>query len=111
MTLATHHNPVFHMLGIFVMALVLLNIISATAAYAQPAPVDAHFASLRVGDTEAAVIHVMQASPKEVHRSSIAGVEKSRFVFESGRTRHMVTFIAGRLVAKSVETNPAVIRV
>ena len=91
-------------IGQFVLGVALLG---AGAAGAQPAPMDERFASLRVGDTEAAVIHVMQTEPKEVHRSSVVGIQKSKFVFESGRTRHEVTFIAGRLVAKSVETKPA----
>jgi hypothetical protein len=77
------------------------------AVQAQPVPMDSRFASLRTGDSEAAVAHVMQSEPKEVHRSSVLGLEKSILVFETGRTRHQVTFVGGRLVAKSVQTKPS----
>jgi hypothetical protein len=84
-----------------------LMAIAPTTALAQPAAVDTRFASLRVGDSEATVLHIMQSEPKEVQRSSLLGVEHSVLVFESGRTRHQFTFVAARLVAKSVATKPA----
>ena len=93
-------------LGTWLLHIALLAC-SPTPALAQPAPPDAHFASLRLGDTEAAVIHVMQVDAKEVHRSSVLGVEHTVLIFEIGQSRHRITFFGGRLVAKSVETRPA----
>lgn len=83
-----------------------LTLVATDPALAQPAPHDAHFASLRMGDTEAAVIQVMQNQPKEIRRDSLLGVERSVLVFEFGRARHQITFVGGRLVSKSVETKP-----
>ena len=93
-------------LGTWLLHIALLAC-SPTPALSQPAPPDAHFASLRLGDTEAAVIHVMQVDVKEVHRSSVLGVEHTVLIFEIGQSRHRITFFGGRLVAKSVETRPA----
>ena len=76
----------------------------AAAASAADTPLDLRFAALGLGDTDAHVRRVMQAEPKEIRRSTVAGIEKTVLVFEIDRNRYDITLVAGRLVAKAVET-------
>ena len=76
----------------------------AAAANAADTTFDLRFAALSLGDSDADVRRVMQAEPKETRRSTVAGIEKTVLVFEIDRNRYDITLIAGRLVAKAVET-------
>ena len=83
-------------------------LMAAAAASAADTPLDLRFAALSLGDTDAHVRRVMQAEPKEIRRSTVAGIEKTVLVFEIDRNRYDVTLVAGRLVAKAVETKASV---
>ena len=76
----------------------------AAAASAADTSLDLRFAALGLGDTDEVVRRVMQTEPKETRRSTVAGIEKTVLVFEIDRNRYDITLIAGRLVAKAVET-------
>ena len=78
-----------------------------TAAHAADKSLDLRFAALSMGDSPDDVRRVMQADPKETRRTSVAGIEKTVLVFEIEGQRYGITLIAGRLVAKTVESRPS----
>ena len=78
-----------------------------TAAHAADKSLDLRFAALSMGDSPDDVRRVMQADPKETRRTSVAGIEKTVLVFEIDGQRYGITLIAGRLVAKTVESRPS----
>lgn len=88
--------------------LVLLAWVAAiAAAQAADKSLDLRFAALSMGDSPDDVRRVMQADPKETRRTSVAGIEKTVLVFEIEGQRYGITLIAGRLVAKTVESRPS----
>ena len=78
-----------------------------TAAQAADKSLDLRFAALSMGDSPDDVRRVMQADPKETRRTSVAGIEKTVLVFVIEGQRYGITLIAGRLVAKTVESRPS----
>lgn len=86
---------------------VLIALFGAAPAMAQPAPQDARYIALQVGITESAVIQIMQTQPTEVRRSSWAGIERTKFVFDLQGQRYTISFFAARLVTKTVEAAPS----
>lgn len=88
--------------------LALLACVAAvSAAQAADKSLDLRFAALSMGDTHDDIRRVMQADPKETRRTSVAGIEKTVLVFEIEGQRYGITLIAGRLVAKTVESRPS----
>lgn len=88
------------------LALVALEV-AASAACAADKGLDLRFAALSMGDSPEEIRRVMQADPKETRRTSVAGIEKTALVYEVDGQRYDITLIAGRLVAKSVESKPS----
>lgn len=88
--------------------LALLACVAAiTAAHATDKNHDLRFAALSLGDSNDDVHRATQADPKENRRTSVAGIEKTVLVFEIDGQRYGITLIAGRLVAKTVESRPS----
>lgn len=86
---------------------VAITAAAITAAHAADKSLDLRFAALSMGDSNDDVRQVMQADPKETRRTSVAGIEKTVLVFEIEGQRYGITLIAGRLVAKTVESRPS----